>query len=126
MPVTSNVGNASEREAQLVTELIVPSLQEAVRFLVSVGFVLERESDSFAALRWDQAYLFVAEDRAAEVTTRWTNIRVIVPDADAVRETVRNLGHRVVREIADRSYGLRDFAIRGPAGIEIRFAQILK
>jgi hypothetical protein len=114
----------SEDSAQLVAEIVVPNLGETMPFLDALGFRVERIDGTFAVLRWDDAYLFVAEDRNAIVESRWINIRVIVADVDAVWEKAAGLG-RIVSSIGDRNYGLRDFIIGGPGGIEIRFAQVL-
>jgi len=115
----------SEDSAQLVAELVVPHLGETVAFLARLGFRVARDSGTFAVLRWDDCYLFVAEDAAATVENRWINIRVIVPDADVMWEKATRLGARIVTTIGDRPYGLRDFIVAGPGGIEIRFAQVI-
>ncbi len=119
------MGPGGEHRAQLVTELVVPSLDETLAFLTALGFRLTRRSGGFAVLMWDDAYLFVAEDLKARVEARWTNVRVIVGDVDRKWAAAASLGARVVNPIGDRSYGLRDFTIAGPGNIEIRFAEVL-
>jgi catechol 2,3-dioxygenase-like lactoylglutathione lyase family enzyme len=116
---------AIENDAQLVTELVVPNLSETVAFLVALGFRVDRTDGGFAVLRWNDAFLFVAEDPGALVEHRWANVRVIVPDAAVMRTRAVQLDGMIVSEIGDRSYGLRDFIVQGPGGIEIRFAEIL-
>jgi hypothetical protein len=49
---------------------------------------------------------------------------VIVPDVDVMWTKATQLG-RIVNTIGDRSYGLRDFIVAGPGGVEIRFAQVI-
>jgi predicted enzyme related to lactoylglutathione lyase len=115
----------SEDSAQLVAEIVVPNLGETMAFLEALGFRTERIDGTFAVLRWDDAYLFIAEDAGATVKERWINVRVIVPDVDAMLEKATRLGGRVVSSIGDRDYGLRDFIVSGPGGIEIRFAQVI-
>ena len=115
----------SEDSAQLVAELVVPNLAETVAFLARLGFRVTRDNGAFAVLRWDDSYLFVAEDAGATAENRWINIRVIVPNADAMWEKAARLGARIVTTIGDRPYGLRDFIVAGPGGIEIRFAQVI-
>ena len=115
----------TESSAQLVTEIVVPDLAATLAMLVALGFCVERNDGGFAVLRWEEAFLFVAEDQAALVEHRWTNVRVIVPDADVMLEKARRLGVQVVNAIGDRSYGLRDCIVRVPGGVGIRFAQIL-
>ncbi len=115
----------TENDAQLVTEVVVPDLARTLAFLVALGFRVDRKDGGFAVLRWDEAFLFVAEDLRAIAERRWVNVRVMVPDADAIRTRAIQLGGELAAEIGDRSYGLRDFIVRVPGGIEIRFAQIL-
>jgi catechol 2,3-dioxygenase-like lactoylglutathione lyase family enzyme len=115
----------SEQSAQLVAEAVVPDLNQTVAFLVALGFRVDRTTQGFAVLRWENSYLFVAEDSGALTEKRWVNIRVIVPSADAMWEKVAQIGGRIVTTIADRPYGLRDFVLAAPGGVEIRFAQIL-
>lgn len=115
----------SEHSAQLVTEIVVPDLTRTLAFLTGLGFVAERRTEGFAVLRWDEALLFIAEDAAALVGARWCNVRVIVPDADAMLEKAQRLGGRILNPIGDRSYGLRDFIVVAPGDVEIRFAHRL-
>ncbi len=114
----------SESSAQLVAEVVVSDVRETIDFLVALGFRVERVDGTFAVLRWDDSYLFVAGDPGATTTTRWINVRVIVPDVDAMWLKATQLG-RIVNTIGDRSYGLRDFIVAGPGGVEIRFAQVI-
>ncbi len=114
----------SENSAQLVAEVVVPDLGKTIDFLTALGFRVERIDGTFAVLRWDDSYLFVAEDAGATTTSRWINIRVIVPDVDAMWTKAQQLG-RIVNMIGDRSYGLRDFIVAGPGGVEVRFAQVI-
>ena len=51
----------------------------------------------------------------------------MVPDVDAKYESfVRQLGMDLIHDIKDRDYGLRDFTLRGPDGIGVRFGTYLK
>jgi hypothetical protein len=114
----------SENSAQLVGEVVVPELGKTIDFLVALGFRVERVDGTFVVLRWDDSYLFVAENAGATTTSRWINIRVMVPDVDAMWLKATQLG-RIVNTIGDRNYGLRDFIVAGPGGVEIRFAQVI-
>lgn len=114
----------SENSAQLVAEVVVPHVGQTIDFLVALGFRVERIDGTFAVLRWDDSYLFVAENDGATTTARWINIRVIVPDVDVMWLKAKELG-RIVNTIGDRTYGLRDFIVAGPGGVEIRFAQVI-
>ncbi|MES1195525.1 MAG: VOC family protein [Steroidobacter sp.] len=123
--MTTAIGSIAELTAQLAVEIAVPDLSSILDFYQSIGFAVERRTDKFAVLRWDTAYLFVAEDKNATTMPRWTNLRIIVPEVDEAWKLVTNLELPVVNSIGDRKYGLRDFIIKDPAGFEIRFASIL-
>jgi hypothetical protein len=69
--------------------------------------------------------MFLAENAAAPASNRWVNVRIIVPDVDAVWSGVGEIGLPVAHPIADRPYGLRDFVLMDPCGFEVRFAQVL-
>lgn len=114
-----------ESTAQLVTEIVVVDLKATLAFLLDLGFVLQRRTGGFSVLRWDDALLFLAEDPAAVTGPRWVNVRVIVSDVEAVWRKAAEMRARVVSPIGDRTYGLRDFVIEAPGGVEIRFAQVL-
>jgi catechol 2,3-dioxygenase-like lactoylglutathione lyase family enzyme len=116
----------SELEAQGVVEVVVPDLRAALAFYLRLGFVVDRETPGFVTLRWDKMFLFVAENRNAPTAQRWTNVRIIVPNADVVWQHVNEIGLPVGSPIADRPYGLRDFTVKDPAGFEIRFAEVLR
>lgn len=122
---TSRVGSPEECSAQLVTEIVVPSLDDTLRFLLPLGFSLERRTAGFAALRWDESYLLIAEDARATVANRWMNIRVVVPDVHALHQKIVESGAGAVTPVKDGGYGLVDFVVEGPGGVEIRFAQVV-
>ncbi|MFZ2489906.1 MAG: VOC family protein [Thermoanaerobaculia bacterium] len=119
------VGSRSELTAQGVVEVVVPNLEAALVFYQELGFSVERETPTFVTLRYQTVYLFLAENPDAPLAPRWTNVRIIVSDVDAVWERVRQRGMAVGTVIGDRAYGLRDFTVRAPAGFEIRFAAVL-
>src|SRR5579862_5729430 len=97
---------ADEQWAQLVTEVGVPDLDPTLAFLLELGFVLQRRTGGFAVLRWDDSLLFVAEDPKAVTGPRWMNVRVIVPDVDAMWRKAAGMHAKVVNPIGDRPYGL--------------------
>jgi catechol 2,3-dioxygenase-like lactoylglutathione lyase family enzyme len=119
------VGSTAERSAQLVTEVVVPELDRTVAFLVALGFRVERATPTFAVLRWEDAYLFVAENTQAQIEQRWVGIRIMVPSVDAMMQKVADLGGRVRTSIVDQPYGLRDFVVLAPGGLDVRFAEII-
>ena len=125
MKRTQMVGQPGELTAQGVIEVVVPNLAAALSFYRDIGFTVEREAPSFVVLRYDNMLFFLAENADAPASPRWTNVRIIVSNIDAVWQHVQQRGLAAVSPINDRPYGLRDFTVRDPAGFEVRFAQPL-
>jgi catechol 2,3-dioxygenase-like lactoylglutathione lyase family enzyme len=121
----NRIGSAAERTSQLVAEFVVPDLDETLAFLLAVGFRLERRAGAFAVLQWEGSRLFLAENAAASVEKRWSNVRVLVSDVDEVWARVVRMGAPIAVPIGDRDFGLRDFIVAAPGAVEIRFAQPL-
>jgi catechol 2,3-dioxygenase-like lactoylglutathione lyase family enzyme len=119
------IGTQEELTAQSVVEVVVPNLQTALDFYLRLGFTIARNTPSFVTLRWRSIFLFVAENKNAPQTPRWTNVRIVVSDVDTIWNHVQKEQLTVGSPIASRSYGLRDFTVRDPAGFEIRFAQVI-
>lgn len=126
MNATADIGSDAERRAQGVVELVVPELAGTLAFFVAVGFAVERQTLDFIALCGYGCRVFLARDPAVQSPPiRGCNLRIIVDDVDDVHRRVVDSGGQVVRELADRGYGLRDFSIAGPNGFALRFAQVL-
>ncbi|HEY7543493.1 MAG TPA: VOC family protein [Blastocatellia bacterium] len=114
-------------EDQLVVELYTSTFRQSVEFYRRWGFEVVRDEGNFAELRWETSLLFVEEVRdAAPPAYPVGNIRIMVEDVDRYWEMARQLGARVIRPIADRYYGLRDFTISGPDGLGLRFASSIE
>lgn len=114
---------AGEGYAQGVVEIVCPDLERSIAFYRSLGFELLRRTGGFAVVHWRGQRLFLAEDPDAPTTPRWTNLRIMVDDVDALWKRVQELGIPPAHAIGDRFYGLRDFKLSDPSGFEIRFAQ---
>ena len=108
-------------------EFLVRDLQLSLRLYSAIGFTLERRDDRFAALRWDDRRLFLDErpDLPPHQGPSRTNIRIMVPDVDAMWSRVQSLGLRIDQAIGNRYYGLRDFTVVDPDGFGLRFASSL-
>lgn len=84
----------------------------------------------FAVLWLERSVVLIAHDRyygatgAAEAEPRGRGIdtRIMVRDVDAVYERATRDGVRIVHDIGDRPYGLRDFIVQDPWGFRWRFA----
>jgi catechol 2,3-dioxygenase-like lactoylglutathione lyase family enzyme len=108
---------------QLVVELYVRDIKKSMQFYIDFGFEVVRDDGDFVVLRWEEAQLYIEEVRDAPIPEYPVgNIRIMVPDLDRYWEMAERLGARVIRPIADKYYGLRDFTIDGPDGLGLRFA----
>lgn len=121
---------------QLVTEIAVRNIKRSVEFYRSLGFELRLDKGAFVELTWEDHYLYLAELSAFRDVDGHAdlgpppqfppgNIRVMVPNVDDQWRVANEIGARVVRPIANRSYGLRDFIITDPDGFGVRFASNL-
>jgi catechol 2,3-dioxygenase-like lactoylglutathione lyase family enzyme len=121
----STVGTVSERSAQGVIEVIVPDIASTIRFYEALGFHLERRSGKFVSLNRDDVRLYLVEDPDAPSSERWINLRIIVRNVDDVWASAQRAKLSVAIPIGDRLYGLRDFTVQDPAGLSVRFAQLI-
>jgi catechol 2,3-dioxygenase-like lactoylglutathione lyase family enzyme len=117
----------TESTAQLVVEVYVRDLERSLGFYRALGFGLERRTGGFAVLSWAGHVLFLDEQpQFPDLAGRErANVRVMVPDVDAVWRRAQSIGATVSAPIADRPYGLRDFTVRDPDGFGLRFASLL-
>lgn len=114
----------AETESQGVLEIVGPDLDALLGFYLSIGFALERRTGHFAVVHWhDGQRLFLAGNADAPVRDRWSSLRIMVADVDALWHEADRLQLKVGTPIGDRYYGLRDFVLIDPAGFGLRFAQ---
>jgi len=108
---------------QLIVELYVRNLKASVAFYQHFGFAVAREESNFIVLRWEESMLFLEEvpDCPPPPAHPVGNIRIMVANVDQYWALAVELGVQVIRPIADRYYGLRDFTIAGPDGLSLRF-----
>ena len=114
---------------QLVIEIFVRDIARSTAFYRRLGFELVRDDGDFVELAWEGHRLFLDERGEAMgpvPDTVQANVRVMVPDVDRYWEMAAEMGARVLSPIADKSYGLRDFAIADPDGFAVRFATRLE
>jgi len=113
--------------AQLVVEVLVRDLERSLRFYTDLGFEVARRTGPFAVLTWDGHQLFLDERRDLPEASgpERVNVRIMVPDVDAMWQRAAAIGAPVSAPIGDRFYGLRDFTIRDPDGFGLRFASPL-
>jgi catechol 2,3-dioxygenase-like lactoylglutathione lyase family enzyme len=131
------VARAGRELAPVAPEFFVSDVDATVRFYTEVlDFQVVRvETEGsvpvFAVLGLGDAVVLI--DRQESIggppaTPRGlaVNIRLMVPDVDAVYDRARAAGATISRAIGDRDYGLRDFIVRDPDGFRIRFATPLE
>jgi hypothetical protein len=108
---------ADRRDLRAQPEAIDPVLRRAWLHDLS-GFV---------ELGWDESRLYLEQIPAQPdpPKTLVANIRILVPDIDRFWSKCGEMNLTVVKEIADRDYGLRDFTVVSPDGIGLRFASRL-
>lgn len=116
---------STEFDTQGVVEIVGVDIDAMLSFYETLGFRIERMAGAFAVVNGYGVRIFLAQDPKAATGMRWTNLRLLVPDAGAIWDCVLALKLPVGNPIGDRPYGLRDFTVADPNGFEIRFAQLL-
>ena len=113
---------------QLVIALYVQDIKKSSKFYQSYGFEILRDERTFVELKWEDARLFLSEipSTTPPPTNPIGNMRVMVPNVDEYWNLANEKGAKILSNIEDRYYGLRDFTIAGPDGLALRFATWLK
>jgi catechol 2,3-dioxygenase-like lactoylglutathione lyase family enzyme len=112
---------------QLVVEVYVRDLQRSIGFYRALGFEVQSAEPDFVELAWENHRFFLESrpDLPASFEHPQANARIMVPDVDRYWDIALQLGARVIKPIADRYYGLRDFTIADPDGFGLRFGTSL-
>jgi catechol 2,3-dioxygenase-like lactoylglutathione lyase family enzyme len=112
--------------AQLVSEVFVRDAAQSRAFYESLGFTVLADRGTFVILGWEGHHFFLDERPEIRPPDHpVANVRVMVPEVDALWQRAQQLGARIVQPIGDRSYGLRDFTIADPDGFGVRFGSWL-
>jgi catechol 2,3-dioxygenase-like lactoylglutathione lyase family enzyme len=108
---------------QLVVEVYARDLARSVAFYQALGFEALSIDPDFVVLTWENHRFFLKarSDLPAPIDQPQANLRIMVPDVDRYWMIAQQLGARVIKPIADRDYGLRDFTINDPDGFGLRF-----
>jgi catechol 2,3-dioxygenase-like lactoylglutathione lyase family enzyme len=120
----------SEPLVPTAPEFFVRDLDRSVAFYTEgLGFTVLRQEPDFAVIALGQSHVLLAAE--AHSSREWLasgprgigmNTRIMVDDVDAVYERAKAAGVPITQDIADRSYGLRDFILTDPDGFMLRFA----
>jgi catechol 2,3-dioxygenase-like lactoylglutathione lyase family enzyme len=108
---------------QLVVEVYARDLARSVEFYQALGFELLAAESDFIVLAWENHRLFLEArpDLPAPIDQPQANVRIMVSDVDRYWLIAQQIGAPVIKPIADRDYGLRDFTIADPDGFGLRF-----
>ncbi len=136
--MTAMIDQDAQEVAPVAPEMFVPDVAAAVRFYTEkLGFDLFRMEHGgpggdgvFAIVALGTAVLMFAHESLYTTTGGvlsgqrglGIDIRIMVPEVDAVHRRCQDNGVTIVHDIADRYYGLRDFVIADPNGFRLRFA----
>jgi catechol 2,3-dioxygenase-like lactoylglutathione lyase family enzyme len=123
----SNRSKYVEASEQLIVEIYVQDVKQSAAFYETLGFKVLRRDHGFVELGWDASRLYLEQiaGQPAPPQTLVANIRIMVPDVDRYWKECVELKLRMVKPIADRYYGLRDFTVVSPDGVGLRFASRL-
>jgi catechol 2,3-dioxygenase-like lactoylglutathione lyase family enzyme len=113
---------------QLVVEVYVQDVKRSAAFYEKLGFKIGRQEPEFVELGWENSRLLLEQIAGQPVppATLVANIRIMVPDVDRYWKLCNELKMPVVKPVADRYYGLRDFTVVSPDGLGLRFASRLR
>jgi catechol 2,3-dioxygenase-like lactoylglutathione lyase family enzyme len=108
---------------QLVVEVYARDLARSLAFYQALGFELLSAEPDFAVLAWENQRFFLEPrpDLPAPIDYPQANVRIMVAEVERYWEIAQQLGAPVIKPIADRDYGLRDFTIADPDGFGLRF-----
>lgn len=108
---------------QLVVEVFVRDIERTRAFYTTLGFEVEGVKPGFLTVSWEGHKLFFDQQpNLGDVPTQpQANVRVMVLDVDHYWDLCAEIGASVIKPIADRDYGLRDFTVADPDGFGVRF-----
>jgi catechol 2,3-dioxygenase-like lactoylglutathione lyase family enzyme len=109
---------------QLVVEVYARDLQRSIAFYQALEFEMLSAAPDFVVLAWEQHRFFLEPrpDLSAPLDHPQANVRIMVSNVDDYWRLAQAIGAHVIKPIADRDYGLRDFTIADPDGFGLRFS----
>lgn len=88
-----------------------------------LGFQWDFGDEGYSVVWRDNAAVHLA---AADADPIGVHLFLWVRDADSCHRELLERGARVVVELADRPYGIRDFTVRDPNGVDVVLGQDLQ
>lgn len=116
------------RNAPLSPELLVPDVDTGVAYYRDqLGFrVVRNDADTrscFAVVALDDDSLLLSHVGGGYTPLKnQVELRFMVPDVEATYARAKSGGAEFVRELGTADYGLREFVVRDPYGVRLRFA----
>ncbi|MGH8013003.1 MAG: VOC family protein [Candidatus Binataceae bacterium] len=108
---------------QLVVEVYTRDIERSRDFYEAFGFDVIRDEGEFIELQWGRnSFLLEPVPGTPEFSSPAVNVRIMAPNVDDYWRRAQKLDARILRPLADRYYGLRDFTMAGPDGLALRFA----
>lgn len=101
--------------------LHVPDVQASAAYYRDVlGFTFDFGDDDYAVVWRDNSAIHFVK---GETSPAGVHLFQWVKDADAIYEEARQGGAEITVDIGDRPYGVRDFRVRDPNGVDVVFGQ---
>ena len=74
------------------------------------------------AMLWaDQCQLFLSHNPALAATAKGQQIMICVPKIDEMYQRHRNNGAKIISDIENKPWGLREYTVEDPNGYHLRF-----
>ena len=126
--MTINGHSVSTGAASSNTVFHVSNLEKSLDFYSRVlGFAIEFRYGTpavYAGLSWRGVHLHLGSAYPYKNNTGHGNLYIQCPDIDRLYEKLDAAGVDFYSRIADRPYGMRDFAIKDPDGNQIGFGAV--
>ena len=99
------------------------AMQTAAYYQDVLGLTID---DTFTGAEWsmlwaDQCQLFLALNPLAAETAKGQQISISVPGVDAMYERHKAKGAKIIFDIEDKPWGMREYTVEDPNGYHLRF-----
>lgn len=98
-------------------------MEEAIDFFQKIGFQCNfkwGEPPHYAVLSLSHNDTYTMHlYQQAEVPSNGVGLYFISEEVDEIYESAKSLGLKIIHELADQPYGMRDFSVEGPDKIPV-------